>query len=226
MAKAKISRTEVQEHIYQWVKIVVLKTLKDKNLSHLNHDILISAGLYGYTQARRRFSPDRGAKFKTYVEHRIRGAVLDEVRKLIGDERRKTPLPKKVYDYDFENVGDGNEQQRMVEGNLDLSVMWKHVKYSLSDHEIKILQCRVEGLTLKEIAEKYNIKEDDIAFVLSKVKKDASIYFQDYIDDSFKIKEFKCPYCRKVNEMQEGARNYDCEHCGRAVKVKSDKVVL
>lgn len=226
MAKKTISREEVQVEIYQWVKIVVLKTLKDKNLSHLNHDILISAGLYGYTQARRRFSPDRGAKFKTYVEHRIRGAVLDEVRKLIGDERRKTPLPKKVYDYDFENVGDNDLQSRMMEGAIDLKVMWKHIKYSLSDSEIKILQCRVEGLTLKEIAKKHNIKEDEIALVLSKVKKDASIYFQDYIDDSFKIKEFRCPYCRKINEMQEGARSYDCEHCARAVKIKSDKVLL
>jgi RNA polymerase sigma factor (sigma-70 family) len=226
MAKKIISRSEVEESIYRWVKIVVLKTLKDKNLSHLSHDILISAGLYGYTQARRRYSPDRGAKFKTYVEHRIRGAVLDEVRKLIGDERRKTPLPKKVYDYDFENVGDKNEQARMMDGAIDLKAMWKHIKYSLSDAEIKILHCRVEGLTLKEIAEKHNIKEDEIAGVLSKVKKDASIYFQDYIDDSFKIKEFKCPYCRKMNEMQVGTRNYDCEHCARAVKVKSDKVLL
>jgi len=220
MAKNKISNIEVQQEIYNWIKIVVFKTLKDKNISHLDNELLISAGLYGYTQARQRFDPTKGAKFKTYVEHRIRGAILDEVRKMIGDERRKTPLPKKVYDYNFEQVGDDSQSQRNTEGHIDLKMMWSHVKYSLSDVEIKLLQYRVEGHTFGEIAKLLDVKEKEIAKILNKVKKDVGIYFQDYIDENFHIKEYVCNFCKETNEMQKDIKRFDCEYCGRTVKVR------
>ncbi|MHB1926405.1 MAG: sigma-70 family RNA polymerase sigma factor [Leptospirillum sp.] len=46
----------------------------------LDVDDLISAGMGGLLDAARRFDPTRGIKFKTMAEHRIRGAMLDEIR--------------------------------------------------------------------------------------------------------------------------------------------------
>ncbi len=46
----------------------------------LDIDDLISAGMGGLLDAARRFDPARGIKFKTLAEHRIRGAMLDEIR--------------------------------------------------------------------------------------------------------------------------------------------------
>ena len=46
----------------------------------LDVDDLISAGMGGLLDAARRFDPTRGIKFKTLAEHRIRGAMLDEIR--------------------------------------------------------------------------------------------------------------------------------------------------
>ncbi|AFS52491.1 sigma-70 family RNA polymerase sigma factor [Leptospirillum ferriphilum] len=46
----------------------------------LDVDDLISAGMGGLLDAARRFDPSRGIKFKTLAEHRIRGAMLDEIR--------------------------------------------------------------------------------------------------------------------------------------------------
>src|SRR5271154_1720443 len=49
--------------------------------SHLDHDNLQSAGLLGYLRAASRYDISRGASFRGYCATRIRGAVLDELRR-------------------------------------------------------------------------------------------------------------------------------------------------
>lgn len=43
---------------------------------------LFSAGIVGLLDAVEKFDPGLGIQFKTYAEHRIRGAMLDELRKM------------------------------------------------------------------------------------------------------------------------------------------------
>ena len=63
--------------------------------AHVCAEDLYSAGLVGLLQAVRSFSPDGGASFETFARFRIRGAVLDELRRLdwvprlIHDKARK-----------------------------------------------------------------------------------------------------------------------------------------
>jgi len=45
-------------------------------------DDLKSAAMYGLMDAASRFDPEKGVLFKTFAETRIRGAVLDELRKM------------------------------------------------------------------------------------------------------------------------------------------------
>lgn len=49
---------------------------------HVDMEDLHSAGLVGLLNAIRRFNPRSGASFETYARVRIRGAVLDELRRL------------------------------------------------------------------------------------------------------------------------------------------------
>ncbi len=49
--------------------------------SHLDRDDLQSAGVLGYLRAAERFDAARGASFRGYCAVRIRGAVLDELRR-------------------------------------------------------------------------------------------------------------------------------------------------
>ncbi|MFW5824910.1 MAG: RNA polymerase sigma factor FliA [Marinobacter sp.] len=44
-------------------------------------DDLIQAGMVGLLEAAAKYQPDRGASFETYAGIRIRGAIVDEVRK-------------------------------------------------------------------------------------------------------------------------------------------------
>ena len=56
-------------------------------------DDLISAGVVGLMEALRRFDPGRGHNFPTFASSRIKGAVLDELRKsdmMARDARRES----------------------------------------------------------------------------------------------------------------------------------------
>ncbi len=63
--------------------------------AHVSAEDLYSAGLVGLLQSIRAFSPRGGASFETFARFRIRGAVLDELRRmdwvprLVHDKARK-----------------------------------------------------------------------------------------------------------------------------------------
>jgi len=48
----------------------------------MNKDDMRSAGMVGLLDAANKFDPAKNILFKTFAEHRIRGAILDEMRKL------------------------------------------------------------------------------------------------------------------------------------------------
>lgn len=56
--------------------------LKAKLPKNIELSDLISAGSLGLMEALRRFRPQLGIRFETYAENRIKGAMLDELRKL------------------------------------------------------------------------------------------------------------------------------------------------
>ena len=51
-------------------------------------DDLVAFGFGGLLEAEHRFDPDRGIRFQTFAYHRVRGAMLDGVRKMTDVPRR------------------------------------------------------------------------------------------------------------------------------------------
>jgi RNA polymerase sigma factor for flagellar operon FliA len=49
---------------------------------HVDFDDLTSYGIFGLIDAIDKFNPDKGIKFETYASIRIRGAIIDNIRKL------------------------------------------------------------------------------------------------------------------------------------------------
>jgi len=49
---------------------------------NISREELVSAGIVGLLDALDKFDSEMGIKFQTYAEHRIRGAILDELRKM------------------------------------------------------------------------------------------------------------------------------------------------
>jgi RNA polymerase sigma factor FliA len=60
----------------------IAKKLAVKLPLSVSREELVSAGVLGLLDAVRKFDAGLGIKFKTYAEHRIRGAMLDELRKM------------------------------------------------------------------------------------------------------------------------------------------------
>ncbi len=50
--------------------------------AHINREDLVQSGILGLLEALQRFDQERGIKFETYASRRIRGAMLDELRRL------------------------------------------------------------------------------------------------------------------------------------------------
>jgi RNA polymerase sigma factor for flagellar operon FliA len=66
--------------------------------AHVSDEDLNSAGLIGLLQAIRNFDSKRGASFETFARFRIRGAVLDELRRLDWVPRLVHEKARKIQD--------------------------------------------------------------------------------------------------------------------------------
>jgi len=74
-----ISQT-IKDHLYL-VDILVGRMVTQVP-AFMNIDDMKSAGMLGLFDAAKRFDASKNIKFKTFAEYRIRGAILDEMRKL------------------------------------------------------------------------------------------------------------------------------------------------
>lgn len=208
-----------QRAIIKWIKIVVLRTLKEKNLTRLDVGTLISAGMLGYSQARTRFDTTRGVKFKTFAEYRIKGAVLDEVRKMIGDERAKTPRARRIEDYDYELLSDDNTMISDIESNLDVDTTLEEV--GLSGRDIAIIRCRIEGFSIRELSKEFKFSESRASQILFRIKKALHSHYQ----GRFTLKSVCCPLCNKENLVSDKSEEFRCDHCDERLKIENGLVV-
>ncbi len=71
----------IVRHYSPKIRFLALR-LKSKLPKSIELSELISAGSLGLMEALGKFCPQMGIKFETYAESRIRGAMLDELRKL------------------------------------------------------------------------------------------------------------------------------------------------
>lgn len=79
------SKTETENALVQrYLPLVsaVVNRLAMTLPEHVDHDDLYSVGLIGLLQALRNYNPTCGTSFETYARVRIRGAMLDELRRM------------------------------------------------------------------------------------------------------------------------------------------------
>jgi RNA polymerase sigma factor for flagellar operon FliA len=78
----------------------VVDRLPVASLPQVSREDLISSGVIGLLKALESFDPSRGVKFKTYAIPRIRGAIVDELRRLDWvprSLRKKADLLEKIH---------------------------------------------------------------------------------------------------------------------------------
>ncbi len=70
----------IRDHLY--LVDILVGRMATQVPSFMNRDDMKSAGMLGLLDAANKFDPSRNILFKTFAEYRIRGAILDEMRKL------------------------------------------------------------------------------------------------------------------------------------------------
>jgi RNA polymerase sigma factor for flagellar operon FliA len=70
----------IKEHLY--LVDIISGRMVTQVPAFMTRDDIKSAGMLGLLDAANKFDPEKNILFKTFAEHRIRGAILDEMRKL------------------------------------------------------------------------------------------------------------------------------------------------
>src|SRR3954469_24177158 len=84
------SAVDEKELIVRYLPIVrnVVDRIKLNVPAHVDADDLYSVGITGLIAALRKFDPEQGSTFSSYAAMRIRGAILDELRRMDWCPRR------------------------------------------------------------------------------------------------------------------------------------------
>lgn len=95
LTPAEFTRNKIIEEYLPCVGAVLAKVQRGLP-AHVNADDLYSAGITGLIAAAERFDPAQAQTFRSYVCLRIRGAMLDELRRFDSCSRRNRLWNKKV----------------------------------------------------------------------------------------------------------------------------------
>ena len=158
------------------------------NSKFINYDIFedrdyFQFGIEGLSEAIDRFDPDYGTKFETYALQRIRGKIIDEIRKVQSKYRVQTnsnvlatnlSLNKSVSDEDnfmlYEVIPDEVEEPDETLENLEAKELLVEALMNLEERDRLIITLYYyEHLNYKEIAQILGITVSRVSQVHSKI---------------------------------------------------------
>ena len=140
----QISENFVAEH-YSLVEALAYTMYRNLTLPPcINKEDLVSWGLEGLIKAKQKFKPNKGCQFKTYAFYRIKGEILDGLRKEwnyrnpISYKKFNANIQDKIVDVvrDFlgeDNLLDGDTSGKQVTSLINTSAM----VYLLSLEELR-----------------------------------------------------------------------------------------
>jgi RNA polymerase sigma factor for flagellar operon FliA len=112
----------IKEHLYL-VDIIVGRMVTQVP-SFINRDDMKSAGMVGLLDASNKYDPSKNILFKTFAEYRIRGSILDEMRKLDWFSRslrdKQNRISRAISNLELKLGRDPEEHE--VAKSMDLSI--------------------------------------------------------------------------------------------------------
>ncbi len=112
----------IRDHLYL-VDILVGRMVTQVP-SFMNKDDMKSAGMLGLLDAANKYDSSKNILFKTFAEYRIRGAILDEMRKLDWFSRslreKQTRIGRTIADLELKLARDPEDHE--VAGAMNLSL--------------------------------------------------------------------------------------------------------
>lgn len=169
------------------VHYVIRKTPLSKN-QVLDERDFFQYGIEGLSEAVDRFDPDYGTKFETYAIQRIRGKIIDELRKL--QNKFKTEEGDQIVDNYYTNLSINNQiddedgytlaevipneqmtQSEEIEKNEMKDILLKALKGLNERDRLIITLYYYENLNYQEIAKLMNITISRVSQIHSRILK-------------------------------------------------------
>jgi RNA polymerase sigma factor for flagellar operon FliA len=115
-------------------------------------DDLMSIGIIGLVEAIERFDPKRGVKFETFASQRIRGVMLDEIRKVdwlprsVRDKYKRAS--KSLSELDMDSIN-GEKYARAI--NMSISEFEQIKGYLANAETVSLTRTIGEDMTLEDV---------------------------------------------------------------------------
>lgn len=152
------SRNKLVMHYAFLVKLVVNR-LGIKYKDYIEEDDLNSYGILGLMDAIEKYDINKGIKFETYASYRIRGAIIDQIRKQDWVPRNLRSKSKKVEDaiLELENrLGRPPKEEEIAE-HLSMSV--EDIKKIINQLHIFTLLSFEEQIANAKVASKLSYED-------------------------------------------------------------------
>jgi len=181
---------ELKKEIFkQYTNLVhyVIKRSKFVNLEIMDNEDFFQFGVEGLSEAIDRYNPEYGTKFETYAIQRIRGKIIDELRKIqIKPRAMANDNSEPVYhnvslnqtvDQEegyllSETIPNEDESpEHSAEINEEKELLIKAIKKLPEKSRLVITLYYFEDLTYKEIAKVLNITVSRVSQIHSQVVK-------------------------------------------------------
>ena len=102
-----------------FVRNIALRT-RDQLSLPCDIDDLLALGFRGLLEARERYDPAQGVQFKTFAHYRVRGAIIDGVRKMVDIPRRAFARIRAAQTLDAECESAGQIRASVERSRTDL----------------------------------------------------------------------------------------------------------
>lgn len=176
-----------QKIILNYTNLVyyVINNIKLGKVPVIDEEDYFQFGIEGLSEAIDRFDPDFGTKFETYAIQRIRGKIIDEVRKLTDKIKSDNPEENNYYttlslnqslDEDddsqlYEVVADTNTKlpDEVADDNETIAKLEQLIMELNERDRLIITLYYYENLSFKEIAEVLNLGVPRVSQLHSKI---------------------------------------------------------
>lgn len=159
----------------------IVSRLNFKLPNHLEQEDLVSYGIFGLMDAVKKFDWERGVKFETYASQRIRGAVVDALRREQWAPRSvadKLKMLQRAYQK-FENEGVTDISEELLAEEMGISIKaLRELMTEISQLSVVSLDEFLHGQEIENISRVDTLSDPNSPNPASSVLEDE---FKDYL---------------------------------------------
>lgn len=174
-AIAQSDKNAVNALVLRYMKLVFIKagiyTSSDADLDDLRQE-----GLMGLLRATASFDIHRGVKFSTFAEV----CIVNQMKTFLVKSRKNSLPCESLDDISAESISEEETPESIYINKEFFSELWYAVDNILSETEGKIFSFYIQGMSYREIAEKFSISEKSVDSAMQRARKKIRAYFGKY----------------------------------------------